>query len=67
MATTPRPVVERLHAEVTKALAAPDVKERLEKLGAAPMPMAHTAFEKFLEDETAAAAKLVKSADIRVQ
>lgn len=66
-AKTPRLVVERLNAEVAKALAAPDVKERLEKLGAAPMPMAHAAFEKFLEDETAAAAKLVKAADIKVQ
>ena len=66
-AKTPRPVIERLNAEVAKALAAPDVKERLEKLGATPMPMAHAAFEKFLEDETAAAAKLVKAADIKVQ
>ena len=65
-AKTPKPVLDRLHAEVTKALALPDVKERLEKLGATPMPMAQAAFEKFLESETAAAAQLVKAAGIRL-
>jgi len=65
-AKTPKPVLDRLHAEVTKALALPDVKERLEKLGATPMPMTQPAFEKFLESETAAAAQLVKAAGIRL-
>jgi tripartite-type tricarboxylate transporter receptor subunit TctC len=66
-AKTPKAIVEKLHAETLKVLALPDVKERLEKLGAAPMPMAQAAFEKFLEDETAAAARLVKAAGIRVE
>ena len=48
-ARTPRPIVERLHGETVKALALPDVKERLERLGAAPMAMAQPAFERFLE------------------
>ena len=65
-AKTPKAVLDRLHAEVTKVLALPDVKERLEKLGATPMPMAQPAFEKFLESETAAAAQLVKAAGIRL-
>jgi tripartite-type tricarboxylate transporter receptor subunit TctC len=65
-AKTPKPVLERLHAEVTRVLGLPEVKERLEKLGAAPMPMAQSAFEKFLETETAAAAQLVKSAGIKL-
>ena len=38
-AKTPRPIVERLHAEVTKALALPDVKERLAKTGVEPAPL----------------------------
>ncbi len=66
-AKTPRPIVERLHAETLKVMAMPEVKERLEKLGAAPFVMAHAAFEKFLDDETAAAAKLVKAAGVRVE
>jgi tripartite-type tricarboxylate transporter receptor subunit TctC len=48
-------------------MAMPDVKERLEKLGAAPYVMAQSAFAKFLDDETAAAARLVKAAGIKVE
>lgn len=33
---TPRPVIERLNAEVNKALALPDVKKRLAEMGATP-------------------------------
>lgn len=66
-AKTPAAITERIHAETLKALAAPDVKERLEKLGAAPMPMAQAAFQKYLEDETAAATKLVKAAGIKIE
>jgi hypothetical protein len=40
--------------------------ERIDKLGAAVMPMAQADFETLLDDETAAAARLVKSAGIRV-
>jgi len=65
-AKTPKPIVERLHAEVLKVLAMPDVRERLEKLGATPMTMPQAAFDKFLTEETAAAAQLIKAAGIRV-
>ena len=66
-AKTPRAIVERLHDETLKVLASPEVKERLEKLGATPMPMAQAAFQKYLEDETAAAGRLVKAAGIRIE
>jgi len=45
---TPSPVVKRLQAEAVKALAQPDVKERLNSLGADPMPMASDAFNAFI-------------------
>ncbi len=66
-AKTPRAIVDRVHAETLKVLALPEVRERIAKLGAALMPMAQAAFEKFLNDETTAAAQLVKSAGIRVE
>jgi tripartite-type tricarboxylate transporter receptor subunit TctC len=66
-ARTPPAIVERLHAETVKVLAMPEVKDRLEKLGAAPMPMGQQAFETFLDEETAAAAKLVKASGIKVE
>lgn len=66
-AKTPKPIVDKMHAEVLKVLALPEVRERLEKLGAAPMPMPQATFEKFIDDETRAAAALVKAAGIRIE
>ena len=66
-AKTPKAIVDRLHDGMTKVLALPDVRERLEKLGAAGMPMQQAAFEKFLDDETRAAGDLVKAAGIRLE
>lgn len=66
-AKTPKPVVQKLHAGVLSVLAMPDVRERLEKLGAAVMPMQQDAFEKYLDAETLAAAQLVKAAGIRIE
>ncbi len=66
-ARTPRPIIERLHDETLKVMALPEVRERLEKLGATPYVMAQPAFARFLDDETAAAARLVRAAGIRVE
>lgn len=66
-AKTPKAIVDRMHDGMTKVLALPDVRERLEKLGAAAMPMPQAAFEKFLDDETRSAGELVKAAGIRLE
>lgn len=66
-AQTPADVSKRMHDEVAKVLAQPDVRERLEKLGATPMPMEQAAFGRYLADETAAAARLVRAAGIKVE
>ena len=65
-AKTPKPVVERLQAEVAKIMVAPDLKERLDKLGAEPFTMPSAQFDKFLVDETAKAQQVVKAAGIKV-
>ena len=66
-AATPRPIIERLTTEALKALASPEIRERLSVLGAEPMPMAPAAFDAFLKAETARMAQVVKSAGIQVQ
>jgi tripartite-type tricarboxylate transporter receptor subunit TctC len=66
-AGTPKAIVDRLNAEATKALANPDVKEKLAVLGAEPMPMTPAAFDAFIRSETARMAEVVKSANIQVQ
>ena len=63
--------LERTSAKVQQVeaivLAMPEVKDRLEKLGATGMPMQQEAFEKYLDEETLAAAQLVKAAGIRIE
>jgi tripartite-type tricarboxylate transporter receptor subunit TctC len=66
-AATPRAIVDRLNAEALKALASPEVKERLTVLGAEPMTMSPAAFDAFIKSEAARMAQVVKSAGIQVQ
>jgi tripartite-type tricarboxylate transporter receptor subunit TctC len=66
-AGTPRAVIDRLNAQAQKALASPEVKEKLTLLGAEPMPMAPAAFDAFLKAEAARMADVVKAAGIKVQ
>jgi tripartite-type tricarboxylate transporter receptor subunit TctC len=66
-AGTPKAIVDRLNAEALKALASPEVKERLAVLGAEPMPMSPAAFDAFLHAETARMAAVIKAAGIKVQ
>ena len=64
-AKTPRPIVDRLNAEIAKMMAAPDVRERLAQLGAEPFVMPPAAFDAFLVSETAKAQDIVRKAGIR--
>ncbi len=65
-ARTPRPIVERLHAEIVKVMAMPEVQERLDKLGAEAFLMAPTEFDRFIAAETARAQDIVRKAGIKV-
>src|SRR5438128_4767479 len=65
-AGTPTPVLEKLNAEVNKIINAPDVKEAWAKQGAAPMGMPVDEFGKFLHEDIAKWAKLVKSTSMKV-
>lgn len=64
-AKTPRDVVKKLHDEVQKALASPEVKERYAKLGAEPMPMTPEQFDAYIREEMAANEKLIRAAGIK--
>jgi len=65
-AGTPRPVLEKLNAEVNKIINAPDVKEAWGKQGAVPMGMGVDEFGKFLHEDIAKWAKLVKATGMKV-
>lgn len=65
-AGTPRPVVDRLHAEFTRALAAPDVREKMLALGAEPVGSTPEQFAAYVKAEAAKYAKLVRTSGAKV-
>jgi tripartite-type tricarboxylate transporter receptor subunit TctC len=60
-AATPREVLERLHAEFTRALAAPDVRERMLALGAEPVGSRPDEFAAYIRSEAQKYARLVNA------
>jgi tripartite-type tricarboxylate transporter receptor subunit TctC len=66
-AKTPRDIVNRLHDEVVKALATPEVKERFAALGADAWTLKPEQFDAYLRDEIKSNAVLVKAAGLEVQ
>src|SRR4051812_21974415 len=66
-AATPAAVVRRLHEEVGKAVANPEVKDRLAKLGAEPMLMQPEQFNAYIKTEMESAAKIAKAANLKAQ
>ncbi len=63
---TPAPIVAKLHAEINRALAAPDVKERLAGLGIFPFTMATPqAYGEYIQSEIKKYAKVVKDSGAR--
>ena len=65
-AETPKPVVEKLNAEVVKVLNSPDIKENWGKQGAVPMPMTAAEFDRFLRADIQKWGKLVKDTGMKV-
>jgi tripartite-type tricarboxylate transporter receptor subunit TctC len=63
-AKTPRDIVNRLNAEVIKALASPEVKERFATLGADAWTLSPEQFDSYIKDEIKSNAVLVKAAGL---
>jgi tripartite-type tricarboxylate transporter receptor subunit TctC len=65
-AGTPRPVLERLSAEIVKVVTAPEVKENWSKQGAVPIGMTPGAFDQFIREDIQKWSKLVKDTGMKV-
>ncbi len=59
-------MVDRLHDEFAKALAAPDVREKMINLGAEPVGNTPEEFAAYVKAEAAKYAKLVKASGAKV-
>jgi tripartite-type tricarboxylate transporter receptor subunit TctC len=63
-AGTPRPIVEKLNADLVKVLADPDLKKRYADLGVEPMSSTPEFFGELIRSEMARYAKVIKDAGI---
>lgn len=65
-ARTPAPVIARLNAEIVKALQAPDIKEKMTRLGAEPSPTTPQQFETLIQKDLKKYAAVVKASGAKV-
>src|SRR3989475_212025 len=66
-AGTPNAIVDRLNSEIKKLVALPDVKEKLEALGFAPVANAPEEFGARIKTESARWAKVIDEAKIKIE
>lgn len=66
-AKLPAELVNKINADVRKALASPDLKDRLTKLGTLPMDMSPQQFAEFVRRELDDTAKVMQAAGIKPQ
>ena len=65
-AGTPRPVVEKIAAEVKRVFERPDVVDQIKKVGGEPSPMTPDAFAAFVASERSKWKEVVKAADVHI-
>ena len=64
-AGTPRPIIDKLNAEIVAALASPDLKERLVAIGFDIFSSTPEEFAAFMRNDRTRAAKAIKAAGIK--
>jgi tripartite-type tricarboxylate transporter receptor subunit TctC len=62
---TPVEIIDKLNNEINASIAGPEMKARITKLGAEPLPGSPAVFGKFIVDETEKWAKVIKTANIK--
>ena len=60
-AGTPKPIIDKLHDEITKILRRPDIKQAWEETGANPIVMTQPEFKSFMEVQVAKWAEVIKT------
>lgn len=65
-AGTPPDIVDRLSAEIAKAMSAPDMRERFVQQGSTLIASTPAQFERFLRDEIAKWARIIREAKIKL-
>ena len=66
-AGTPAPILDKVHADLTTVLRQPEIEQRLTDLVVTVAPTSREAFARFIRDETARWARVIKEAGIAQQ
>jgi len=66
-AATPKPILQRLHAEFVKVLADPVIRQRVIATGVEPMSSTPEQMDKIVKDDLAKWSRLVKETGIKLQ
>ena len=66
-AKTPRPIVDKLHSEIVRALKSPDLSTRFKDLGADPIGTTPEQTTTYVQNEIAKWGKVIKAAGIKAQ
>jgi len=64
---TPRATVERLSADIGRALGLPEVREALSRVGMTPAPMSPAEFDAHLRREMEANGKIIRKLGLKVE
>jgi len=64
-AGTPRPIIERLNAEIARIMHAPDLQERLAAMAAEPRTSTPEEFAAYIRQEAARWGEVVRRAGLR--
>jgi tripartite-type tricarboxylate transporter receptor subunit TctC len=66
-AATPKPIVDQLQRQIARIVALPDVKERLDALGFAPVASTPEAYATQIKADIETWSKVVREANIKVE
>ena len=67
LTSTPKAIVDRLHAEILKIVATPEVQARLKNFGMLPSSMTTVELADYQKAEVSKWAKVIKSAGIKAE
>jgi tripartite-type tricarboxylate transporter receptor subunit TctC len=66
-AGTPKPILDRMHAELVKALSSPDLKQRYADLGVTAVSSSPEEFRSYIQSEMDRWGKLIREAGIKAE
>jgi tripartite-type tricarboxylate transporter receptor subunit TctC len=64
---TPKPVVDKLNEAMSRITSQPDVRQQWSRQGATAMVMTPAEFDKYIQDDIAKWARVIKAANIKVE